>query len=465
LRLPRRVLDPRGGAERGRLPGALTNIASGDAERVGQAVGRIPVAVACAAGLVVSAAALLRVSVPLGLLVLLGTPPLLYLTHLVGRPLARRSEGEQERAARASGTAADLVAGLRVVKGLGAEAAAADRYRATSRASLTAALHASRAQAGHDGAVLALTGGFIAAVALAGAVLAMRGDISVGGLVAAVGLAQYLHGPFRGLGFVNGVLARARASADRVAEVLDAPWAVTDGTATLPAAPEGAVRLRDLHHSTLRGVDADIAPGSLVGVVAPDPAAAADLIACLSRDVDPERGTVEVDGVDTTKLALTDLRRAVLVGEHDAALFEASLADNVAVAASGSVEDALAAATADEVASALPHGAATELTERGRSLSGGQRQRVALARALAADPSVLVLHDPTTAVDTVTETRVAERVAAMRRGRTTVLITTSPALLEAAHTVLLVEEGTVTARGSHADLARDSDSYRRAVLA
>ncbi|MEV2277033.1 ABC transporter ATP-binding protein [Nocardiopsis sp. NPDC049922] len=465
LRLTRRVLDARGGAERGRLPGALAAIASGDAERVGAAVGTAPFGVACAVGLAVSAAALLNVSVPLGLLVLLGTPPLLYLTHLVGRPLTRRSEGEQERAAQASGIAADLVAGLRVVKGLGAEAAAADRYRTTSRASLAAALHAARARAGHDGTVLALTGGFIATVALTGAVLAMRGQVSVGGLVAAVGLAQFLHGPFRGLGFVNGAFAQARASAGRIAEVLDAPWAVPDGTATLPAEPDGALRLRDLHHGSLRGVDADIAPGTLVGVVAPDPATASDLLACLSRDVAPERGSVQVDGVDAAEIALTDLRRAVLVAEHGAALFEASLADNVAAAARGPLAAALAAATADEVASALPHGMATELTERGRSLSGGQRQRVALARALAADPPVLVLHDPTTAVDAVTEARVARRLAALRRGRTTVLVTTSPALLDAADTVVLLEDGTVTARGSHADLLRTSDSYRRTVLA
>jgi putative ABC transport system ATP-binding protein len=465
LRLTRRVLDPRGGAERDRLPGALTNIASGDAERVGSAVGLLALGVSSIAGLTVSAVALLQVSVPLGLLVLLGTPPLLYLAHLVSRPLARRSEGEQERAAQASGTAADLVAGLRVLKGLGAETAASERYRTTSRASLFAALRASRAQAGHDGAVLALTGGFIAAVALAGAVLAMRGQVSIGGLVAAVGLAQFLHGPFRVLAFVNGVFAQARASAQRIADVLESPWSVPDGSATLPPEPAGQLRLDGVRYGSLRGVDAHIDSGSLVGIVAPDPATAADLLACLARDTDPEEGSVEVDGVDVAKLALDDLRRAVLVAEHDAALFEASLADNVAAAARGPIDLALDAATADEVADALPEGRGTELAERGRSLSGGQRQRVALARALAADPPVLVLHDPTTAVDTVTEARVAERLAVLRRGRTTVLVTTSPALLDTADTVLFLVRGTVAAQGSHADLARTSETYREAVFA
>jgi ABC-type multidrug transport system fused ATPase/permease subunit len=130
------------------------------------------------AGLLVSTVALLRISVPLGLLVLLGTPPLLLLTHLIGRPLERRSGVEQERAAHASGIAADLVTGLRVLKGIGAESAAVARYRHTSRISLAATLRAAKAQSWHDGAILALTGVFIATVALVGGQLAVWTGVS-----------------------------------------------------------------------------------------------------------------------------------------------------------------------------------------------------------------------------------------------------------------------------------------------
>ncbi|MGW6917358.1 ABC transporter ATP-binding protein [Kitasatospora sp. NPDC054939] len=462
-----RVLDPRGGADADRLPGALASIATGDAKRVGGVATVLPYGISAVVGLVVSAVLLLRISVPLGLLVLLGIPPLLWLGHRISLPLERRSGAEQERAAHASGVAADLVAGLRVLKGIGAEPAAVARYRRTSRDSLDAALRAATSRAWHDGALLALTGSFIVAIALVGAHLAMDGAISVGELVAAVGLAQFLLGPFQLLTYVNGEFAQGRASAGRIAEVLSAPPAVAEGSAALPAGGAGTLRLRALSYGTLRGVDLTVAAGSVVGVVAQDTAAASDLLRCLAREADPAEGSVELDGVPLAELHPVDARRAVLVADHDADLFEGSVLDNVRT---GSTDDAaaraaLAAATADEVAAALPDGLDTALTEQGRSLSGGQRQRVALARALAADPPVLVLHDPTTAVDTVTESVIAARLKEVRRGRTTVLVTTSPALLAVTDRVVVLDGGSVAATGRHADLAAADPAYRSAVLA
>ncbi|SFQ59109.1 putative ABC transport system ATP-binding protein [Amycolatopsis arida] len=468
--LTERVLDPRGGAERGRLPGALVSIATGDAKRVGTVNGVLPFGVAAVAGLLVAAVALLRMSVPLGLLVLLGTPPLLWLAHLVGRPLERRSGVEQERAAQASGIAADLVAGLRVLKGIGAEPAAVARYRRTSRASLAATLRAARARAWHDGAVLALTGIFIAIVALVGGWLAMAGAISVGQLVAAVGLAQFLLTPFQIFSWVNGQLAQGRASADRIASVLAAPYATGSG-APVPEPVSGGLRLRGVGHGALRDVTFEVEPGELVGVVAPDPAGATALLECLGREVDPAAGTVELDGVPLTELDPEALRAAVVVAAHDADLFEGTLLDNVLPATrSGEggggerVRRALAAAAADEVAASLPDGPRTVLAERARSLSGGQRQRVALARALAADPPVLVVHDPTTAVDAVTEARIAGALRELRRGRTTVVVATSPALLAATDRVVLLAGGTVAAEGPHTDLVATRTDYREVVL-
>ncbi|MFF5932214.1 ABC transporter ATP-binding protein [Streptomyces sp. NPDC012508] len=466
--LAARVLDPRGGADSGRLPGALTAVATGDAKRVGSVAAALPYTLSAVAGLAISAVALLRISVPLGLLVLLGVPPLLWLGHVISRPLERRSEAEQEHAAHASGVAADLVAGLRVLKGIGAEAAAVSRYRETSRSSLASALRAATSRAWHDGAILALTGIFIAVIGLVGAHLAMSGTISVGELVAAVGLAQYLLGPFQLLTYVNGEFAQGRASAERIAEVLASPPAVPAGTATLPDPVTGRLRLRGVTQGALRGVDLDIAPGSLVGVVARDAAAANDLLLCLGRELDPAEGSVELDGVPLRDLGPDDARRAILVAHHDADLFEDSLLANVRAGAGpdgGDVGPALAASAADDVAEALPDGVDTVLTERGKSLSGGQRQRVALARALAADPPVLVVHDPTTAVDTVTEARIAGRLRDLRRGRTTVLVTTSPALLAGTDVVVMLDDGRVAAEGSHPELVAAHETYRTAVLA
>ncbi|MFE1960297.1 ABC transporter transmembrane domain-containing protein [Streptomyces sp. NPDC059479] len=463
-----RVLHPSGGTEALGLPGALVNTATEDAKRVGAVNVAVMEAVAALAALSVSAVALLWISVPLGLVVLLGTPLLLWLGHLLSKPLERRSEAEQERAGQASGVAADLVAGLRVLKGIGAESAAVARYRSASRASLDATLRATRAQAWQKGMTLALTGVFIALVALMGGRLAAAGDISLGGLVSAVGLALFLLGPLEVVGWVNSELAQGRSSAARIAKVLAAPPAVEPGPGVLPAPVRGQVRLRGVSYAALRDIDLDVAPGELLGVVATDPADALALLGCLGRMADPDAGTVELDGLALTTLDPAEIRKVLLVAGHDADLFEGTVTSNVSAAAGrtgGIVAAAMAAAGADEVAGALPHGASTTVTERGRSLSGGQRQRVALARALAADAPVLVLHDPTTAVDTVTEARMADAVREFRRGRTTILVTTSPALLAVTDRVVLVQDGRVTDTAPHAELVQRHGSYRTAVFA
>lgn len=461
LDVGRRVLHPGGVAGSGTLAGELVSIGTSDAKRVGTVNGVLPFGVAGLAGLLVSAVVLLTMSLPLGLLVLLGTPPMLYLAHLVGKPLERRSEAEQERSAFASGVATDLVAGLRVLKGVGAERAAVARYRRTSQDSLRATLRAARAQAWHNGALLALTGIFIAVVALVGGTLAAAGDISVGDLVAAVGLAQYLITPFTIFSWVNGELAQGRASAARIAEVLNAAHAVGAGDAALPVPAAGHVKLSALNRGALRDVGFEARPGELLGVVATDPAAATDLLDCLGRAADPAGGSVSVDSVDLSTVDPSRVREVVLVAAHDADLFAGTVAENVTTGPKSA--EAMTAAAVDEVASTLPDGVATAVTERGRSLSGGQRQRVALARALAADAPVLVLHDPTTAVDTVTEARIAAGLAELRRGRTTILVTTSPALLAATDRVVLLDDGRVAGEGSHAELAGRPD-YRAAVL-
>ncbi|GIG09025.1 ABC transporter ATP-binding protein [Catellatospora coxensis] len=501
VRLTDRVLDARGGADTGRLPGALASVATSDAGRVGMVALALPLGIAGVLGLVVGAVALLRVSLPLGLLVLLGTPLMMGLAHLLGRPLQQRSEVEQDRIAHTAGLAADMVGGLRVLKGIGAERAAAERYRLSSRAALTATVHAARAKSWHDGTLLAVNGLFLAVVALVGGRLAADGTISVGALIAAVGMAQYLIGPLSMLVWVNGELAQGRGSAARIAEVLSSPPAV-GGDAPLPGPVTGRLAVRGLTHAGLRDLNLDVDAGQLVGVVTADPAHAEALVDLLGREREPDSGTITLDGHDLSALDPEAVRAALLVVAHDADLFEGTLRDNVVTSAApgGTPADrpdgavaaalpqqrahraadtvappgtgtaelltaALAASGADEVAATLAAGVDGALAERGRSLSGGQRQRVALARALAADAPVLVLHEPTTAVDAVTELRIVHGVRRLRAGRTTVVITTSPALLAAADTVHFVADGALTASGTHEQLVREHTGYRATVLA
>ncbi|WP_460037187.1 ABC transporter ATP-binding protein [Streptomyces cavourensis] len=514
LDVVRRVLAPHGGAEAGRPPGALVNVATEDARRVGALNMALTLGIAAVVGVVAGAVLLLRASVPLGLLVLVGAPVLMALGHYLARPLEHRSEAEQERAAHASGVAADLVAGVRVLKGLRAERAAVARYRATSQASRDANVRAARAAALQTGLMLTLTGAFIALVALVGGRLVLSGSIGLGALVSAVGLALFLPGPIAVLAWVGAELAKARASAARIADVLAAPGETTGGTAepaavpgaaartasgpvasasatgtagpavaagaatpasaaTGPDAPataatptSGELRLHRLGHGGLDGIDLTVRAGEHLGIVVTDTADAATLLRCLARRCDPDRGRIELDGTPLTELAPAALRSTLLVAEHDAQLFDGTLLDNVTAAAPAGADPhpAMDAAAVDEVAATLPGGTAGRIGERGSSLSGGQRQRVALARALAADRSVLVVHDPTTAVDAATEARIATGIRRARTGRTTVLVTSSPALLAATDRVVLIDGGTVTAEAPHEDLVRDHPVYRSAVL-
>lgn len=445
LDVARRVLHPAGGAP-GRS-GELVSLAGSDADRAGLVCAAIVVAIAALAALAGGAVVLISASPLLGLVVLVGTPLVLVATRLLARPLVGRAEAEQETLAAATGVATDLVTGLRVIKGIGAEDAAGGTYRRASRTALAARLAAVRFEGGYTAATGVITGVFLVVVAWVGGRLALDGVISVGELVAGVGLAQFLIGPLERLTEVGPLLAGARGSAGRLAALLGAPPAVRAGEGRLPDDPPGALRLPGL----------DVAAGEHLGIVTLAATDATALLDVLARDRDnPE--PVLLDGTDLAGIDLDETRRAVLVARHDALLFEGTVGENT-----GTDAAALTAAGADDVLDALPGGLAAELTERGRTLSGGQRQRLALARALAAHAPVLVLHDPTTAVDAATEHRIAAGLTALRAGRTTLLLTSSPALLARCGRVLLVEGGAVVASGTHAELV-DDPRYRAAVL-
>ena len=457
LAVTQRVLDPRGGV--GRSAGDLVSVATADAPRTTAVIGAVAVASGGIAAVAVAAISLLLISVPLGLLVLLGLPPVLAAVQLLVRPLERRLRQQQARAAEAAAVAGDLVGGLRVLTGLGAGPAAAERYRRASQDSLRAALHSSWPESAHRGLSVAVTGATLAAVALIGGRSAAEGAISVGDLVAAVGLVGFLIGPLLRLGLAGTEYAAARASGRRVADVLDAVPAV--GAGSLPP-PTGAGRLEiaDLRYAALRGLDLTLGPGELVGLVTSDPAEATALLDVLSRTTEAYAGAVRLDGVELHEIELTGLLDTLVVAVHDSCLFEGTVADNVLARADRSrLEAAMAAAGAEDLAHALPGGYDAVVTERGRSLSGGQRQRVALARALASQPPVLVLHDPTTAIDAATEARIADGVRRIRAGRSTLLVTSSPALLAATDRVVMLADGTARS-GTHAEFMAGSEDYR-----
>ncbi|WP_245691541.1 ABC transporter transmembrane domain-containing protein [Sinosporangium album] len=463
-----RALSPRG-MRTAPMPGELFSVATSDALGVAGFTRTLSTKLAAAAGVIAAAVSLLMISLPLGLLVLLGTPPVLLLMQVVAKPLERRTVHNQALAARAGAIAGDMLSGLRVLGGIGAQGVAARRYREASRESLAATLRAERTQAWYTVAADSVTGAFVVLVAVLGAFMVADGAVTPGELVAVVGLAQYLRGPLIDVAYFGAGLAASRASARRVADLLNAEGAVGTGASEVPSGG-GELRLDGVDAGPLRGVSLTARPGELLGVVTLDAVQARALSDLCARRTDPEAGAVLLDGVALSDLDPDAVRRAVVAPPHDPVLFAGTLLDNVVPGAEeGEAGDtalaALRAACADEVADGLPGGLRAMVAERGLSLSGGQRQRVALARALATRARVLVLHDPTTSVDPVTEARIADDVRGLRSGATTLLITGSPSLLAACDRVVVIGEYGVSHEGTHAALLSEVPAYREAVLA
>ena len=454
-----RLMDRRGMSGPARLPGVGLSVATSDVARLASAVALACYPLAEVAAVLVAGAILLSLSWPLGLAVLLGTPATVLVIDLAGRTLRARSGREQAAAAAAAGQAADLMAGYRVVMGLAAGGQAGARYRSASRDSLVATLHAKSAHGRLLGSMQALTGVFLAAITLAAGWQALTGRLSVGALITVVGLAQFLIGPMTMVATNAGaVWAAATASAERVLNVLNAPGAdvrsvagsdpptaaarravdEAAGTALHAGKPAPGQSSRDPHILTLdiplggQRLRAEVRAGECVAVPA-DGARAAVLAEALSGWGAPD-GSAACDGLPVAELP----GGTVLVAPHAAHLFDGTVRENVQLGAvtARRAERALDDAGCTDFLRALPEAEHTPVGEGGRQLSGGQRQRVALARALATDAPVLVLHDPTTAVDSVTEQAVAGRIRDSRTGQITVLLTRAPALLAAADRVL-----------------------------
>ncbi|HWS31414.1 MAG TPA: ABC transporter ATP-binding protein [Actinoplanes sp.] len=462
-----RALDPRG-QQSGMRDGELLSVVASDTEQAVQAVRAVAFVAAASTAITVSAVALIVVEPLLGIGVLLGVPLVVLGLQSLAPLMTRRSEAQQAALAATTALAVDLLSGLRVLRGLGAQHHAAGRYATTSGRALTDTLRATTTKGVHLGLTTAVNGLLLAVITAFAGWFAIQGRITVGELVAVVGLAQFIAEPVQTLGFCVQLLATARASAGRVTRVLSAAPEVEPGTAGLQAfsaAGPARVEIDRLEYGELAGLSLRLNAGETLAVLAVSPRQAGELLTLLTGGVPRGgyQGTIRLDGVPLEELSLDTVRALLLVEQHDVTLFAGTVRANVTIR--GVPDDTV-------VTAAMAHAAAEEvpldldLVERGANLSGGQRQRLALARALATDPPVLVLHDPTTAVDAVTEALIADRLTAARTGpeRATLMVTSSPALLRAAHRVVLLDGGRVVAEGTHDQLVAADERYRAAVL-
>ncbi|WP_225854822.1 ABC transporter ATP-binding protein [Micromonospora sp. ALFpr18c] len=416
----------------------------------------------------VIAVVLWSISPVLALCVLLGVPAV----GLVVGPLLRRLERAESVYRRQQGAltarSGDIVAGLRVLAGVGGRDLFARRYAARSQDLRAEGYRVGAVVSWIDAATVAIPGLFLAAVVWLTARMAVAGDVTIGELVAVYGYVATLIVPVWFLLEGSHQLIRGRVAARRIADLLRLgpddvggpgrrwPGGVPDARHPhAVAAPTGPADL----HDPVTGLT--VRAGRLTGVAVDDPAAAEALADRLGRYVVSD---TTWGGVPLTGVALDEVRARILVADHDSYLFAGTLRDILRPGADDEqIRAALRTASAQDIVDALPDGLDTPLDAQARTLSGGQRQRVRLARALLVEPEVLILVDPTSAVDAHTEARIAERLRAARAGRTTVVLATSPLLLGRADEVAHLSAGRITATGTHADLLDQDSGYRHLV--
>jgi ABC-type multidrug transport system fused ATPase/permease subunit len=437
--------------------GEVVTIGGADAWTIGRSLTLTGPGVGAALAYAVIAVLLLRISVLLAVVVLAGVPVMALILGPAVRRLQKVETPYREQQGILTGRIVDIIAGLSVLNGLGGKEVYASRVRSESQKLLQQGYRVGRVTSVIQAVGLGLPTLFSAVVVWLAARLAVEHSITVGELVAVYGYVAVLAVPVSS--FIESAvgLSQALFAARRVTDFLAQE---RGDTKSVTLAGEDDLADEELLDE-VSGVR--VTPGRFHAVAV---ARQVDAVALVDRLGGFERGATWA-GRSVADLDPGWLRGQVLVADNDAELFAGSLAEVVAGRHDVAAVDVLAAlhtASADDVVRGLPDGLSSRIDSRGRNLSGGQRQRVRLARAVLADPLVLLAVDPTSAVDAATEAAMVDRLRQNRRGRTTLVTSTSALVLQAADEVHLLVGGRVVASGTHSSLLRDEPAYAALVL-
>lgn len=377
----------------------------------------------------------------------------------------------QQRLADMTTVAEEAIVGVNVVKAFAQEKAQEAKFRERTEAIFRQSVRATRQQALYMPLLSFLPLIAQGAVLIAGGHRVVQGNLQIGEFVAFNVYLMMLVFPLRMLGMWIGQIQRATAAGERIFQILDEPQDIRarpDARELPPGggriALEGVTFGYDADRPVLSAVDLEIEPGTVVALIGGTGSGKSTLTALVPRFYDPQAGRVIVDGADVRDVELGSLRRAIGLVSQDPFLFSTTVRENIAFgvaeATDEEVERAARAAQADDFIERLPDGYDTLIGERGVTLSGGQRQRIAIARALLVDPRILILDDATASVDATTEARIRVALREVMKGRTTLIIAHRLSTISLADEIVVLERGSIAARGTHEELVAVSPTYR-----
>jgi ABC-type multidrug transport system fused ATPase/permease subunit len=381
----------------------------------------------------------------------------------------------QQRIAELTADAEENISGIRVVKAFAQEGPQLERFRHSVSRVFDQQMYATRIQARYTPMIGFLPNLGLAVILLVGGREVIDGTLSIGAFTAFYAYLLLLISPMRTLGYMLSAAQRAAASGARIFQVLDRePEMTTPKNAPLLPEGNGEVSFRGVGltfpgspHPALHDVDLEISAGETVALVGPMGSGKTTLVSLLPRLYDVTDGSVRIDGADVRRVDPASLRHQIAVVTDDPFLFSASVHENIAYgrpdATRDQVEAAARAAQADGFIEALPKGYDTLIGERGLTLSGGQRQRIAIARAIVTDPRILILDDATSSVDASTEQEIKLALRAVMAGRTTFIVAHRLSTIALADEIVVLEGGTVVARGDHEQLLDESPLYAEIV--
>src|SRR5437867_1147401 len=397
-----------------------------------------------------------RIDWQLALIALAISPGLVVTGRIFRRRLRRHAREAKKLESSTMSIVQEVLGALRVVKAFGQEAREEERFIRRSTEGMRVRLRLAGLEGSFNVLVGLATAAGMAAVLLIGVRHVGAGVLTLGELLMVMAYMNQLYEPLKTISRKAATLQLHLASAERAFALLDEPSDVEERPdAQLLGRASGAIAFRNVSFAygkdrpVLHDISFIIEPGTRLGIAGASGAGKSTLISLLTRFYDPTEGEIRLDGVDLRDFRLEDLRRQFAVVPQDPVLFSASIAENIAYARPGASESDLVAAAqaanAHEFIVRLPQAYDTQVGERGVQLSGGQRQRIAIARAFLKDSPVLILDEPTSAVDDEAEAAIVEAIRRLMRGRTVILITHRARLLERCTELIVLENGRVVA--------------------